>query len=330
MGTDRQADQGTAFEPGSAPAPASLSVVVPTFARPVSLERCLRALAAQTRPPEQIVVVCRADDPASHELTLSLSREIPIEAVMCDVPLCSAQLDLGAAAAIGDVVALTDDDAMPRSEWAERLLGLYSAPDVGAAGGRDVLPDALATPVPRDARVGLVTLSGRALGNHDRPNVGVRDVDYLKGVNLSLRRQLWHVDHDLLGRGTQSSWEIGTCLRIRRLGWRVVYDPGLLVDHEPAPRVGVPARSSRDPQMIEYAAHNELYELLRWLPWWQSAIAASRAVLVGSKAEPGPMAGIWMAAHGKKPRQALAEVRVATAGRWRALLARPRRDRWAS
>jgi hypothetical protein len=304
--------------------------VVPTFARPTPLERCLRGLAAQSRRPEQIVVVCRADDRASRELTLSLARELPIEPVICDQPLLCVQMDLGVAAATGDIVALTNDDAVPRSEWAERLLGLYREPLVGAAGGRDVLPDELATPVPRDARVGLTTLSGRPLGNHHREGVGVRDVDFLKGVNLSLRRQLWHVDRDLLGRGTQTNWEIGTCLRIRRLGWRVVYDPELLVDHEPAPRVGAPVRSSRDPQMIEYAAHNELYELLRWLPWWQAVIAALRAVFVGSKARPGPIVGIWLAAHGTKPHQALSEVRVATAARWKALIARPRRDRWAA
>ena len=327
-GTERSAAGRIALEPGDAAPPTSLSVVVPTFGRPLLLERCLRGLADQSRPPEQIVVVCRGDDRPSREMTLSLAQELPIEQVISEEPMLCAQMDLGVAASTGDVVALTNDDAIPRNGWAERLLGLYDAPDVGAVGGRDVLRDEPDAPAPRDARVGTVTLSGRALGNHHRQNVGVRDVDFLKGVNLSLRRALWHVDHDLLGHGTQTNWEIGTCLRIRRLGWRVLYDPELLVDHTPAARVGAPRRSSRDPSTIEFAAHNELYELLRWLPWWRSMIAASRAIVVGSKARPALVTGVWLVAHGMRPRQALAEVRVANAARWRAVSARPWRDRW--
>jgi GT2 family glycosyltransferase len=310
--------------------PASLSVVVPTFRRAQSLEACLRALAAQTRAPEQIVVACSADDQASQQLTRSLAREIPVELVISEHPNVCAQMNRGVTAATGDVVALTDDDAMPRAEWAARLLGLYATPLVGAAGGRDVISGGEAISGPRQEAVGVVTRSGRAIGNHHREGVGVRDVDFLKGVNLSVRRELWHVDRGLLGGGTQMHWEIGTCLRIRRLGWRVVYDPELVVDHRPAARVDAPTRSSRGPSSLEWEAHNELYELMRWLPRWHGAIAASRAFAIGSKHRPGLVAGAWLAMHGSTPREALTEVRFATAGRWRAVKARPRRDRWAT
>lgn len=324
----RVADED-ALVPGVAPVPQSLSVVVPTFRRPLSLERCLRALVAQTRALDQIVVVCRADDQASRDATASLAREMPIQLMTCDQPRLCAQMDLGVAAAIGDVVALTDDDSAPTAQWADRLMSLYREPSVGAVGGRDVIHDPTVDSRPAGKPVGTVTRSGRPLGNHHHEGFGVRDVQFLKGVNLSVRRQLWHVDLNLLGNGNQSHWELGTCLRIRRLGWRVLYDAQLLVDHYTDVRAGEPPRGSRDAYTLERDAHNELYELLRWLPWWQSATAASRAIMVGSKDVPGMAVGIWLAARGTKPQQALAEVRATTRGRWLAIRVRPRRDRWA-
>ena len=314
--------------PGNAPIPQSLSVVVPTFRRPVSLERCLRALAVQTRPPDQIIVVCRTDDEASRDATARLAFELPVQTVTCDQPRLCAQMDLGVASATGDVVALTDDDSAPTPEWAEKLLGLYRAPDVGAVGGRDMILDGAADSSSVGQPVGIVTRTGQPLGNHHREGVGIRDVDFLKGVNLSVRRHLWHVDLKLLGNGHQSHWELGTCLRIRRLGWRILYDPQLLVDHYPEERVGEPQRGSRDAYTLERDAHNQLYELVRWLPLGQAALVAVRSLVVGSKELPGFAVGLWLIAHGTTPRRAVDEVRSATGGRWMAIRSRPRRDRW--
>jgi hypothetical protein len=301
--------------PGDARTPQSLTVVVPTYRRPASLERCLHALNGQTQPPDQIVVACRTDDQRSQEVAASHAGEMSIEVVKCPHPRLVQQMNLGVAAATGDVVALTDDDSAPRDDWAKRLTQLYRAPDVGAVGGRDVIHLPTVDSRTNGQRVGIVTRSGRPLGNHHREGVGVRDVDFLKGVNLSIRRALWHVDIDLRGDGNQSHWELGTCLRIRRLGWRVVYDPELLVDHYPDIRVGEPQRGSRVAAKLEGDAHNELHELLCWLPRWQAATAAGRALLIGSKELPGVAVGAWLARNGVPIRQVVAEVRAATRGR---------------
>jgi glycosyltransferase involved in cell wall biosynthesis len=272
--------------------------------------------------------VFRADDAPSRRAAAGLSREFAAEVVVCAKEGLCAQMNLGVAHATGDVVALTDDDSAPRPEWAERLLDDYRAPDVGAVGGRDVIADPSVSNRATGRRVGIVTRSGRPQGNHHHEGVGMRDADYLKGVNFSVRRQLWHVDLDLLGHGNQSHWELGTCLRIRRLGWRVVYDPELLVDHFTADRVGEPQRASRATERLERDAHNELYELVRWLPWWQALAAISRAFTIGSKELPGAVAAVWLATHGRSPLQVVSETRAVTRGRWRAVSAHPRRGRW--
>ena len=290
----------------------------------------MRALANQTRPPDQIVVACRSDDPESQHAAAGLAHDLALEvAVSAPTGLC-AQMNLGVAHATGDVVALTDDDSAPRPDWAERLLSLYGAPDIGAVGGRDVIADPRVRSSRSNRPVGIVAPSGRPHGNHHHEGTGVRDVDYLKGVNLSVLRHLWHVDLGLLGTGNQSHWELGTCLRIRRLGWRVLYDPELLVDHYTDDRVGEPQRASRAAERLERDAHNELYELTRWLPWWQAIAATSRAFAVGSRELPGVAVALWLTAHGRPCSQVRDELRAGTRGRFRAVGAHPRRGRWTA
>jgi GT2 family glycosyltransferase len=43
-----------------------ITVLVPTFRRPDDLTRCLAALERQHRAPDEVVVVVRPDDHASH------------------------------------------------------------------------------------------------------------------------------------------------------------------------------------------------------------------------------------------------------------------------
>jgi len=283
---------------------------------------------AQTRMPDQIIVVSRVDDDASREAMHRLARQMPIDSMTCNEARLCAQMDVGVSAAMSDVVALTDDDSAPTHEWAERLMTWYRDPTVGAVGGRDVIHDSTVDSRPLGKRVGVVR-GGQPLGNHHREGRGVRDVDFLKGVNLSVRRELWHVDRELLGDGHQSHWELGTCLRIRALGWRVLYDAELLVDHFPDMRIAEPPRGSRDAYTLKRDAHNEMYELVRWLPWWKATTATARGLLVGSRELPGIAGGVWFIVHGKSSHQVLAEVRAATAGRWLALKSHPRRGRWS-
>jgi hypothetical protein len=115
-----------------------------------------------------------------------------------------------------------------------------------------------------------------------------RDVDFLKGVNLSIRRDLWHLDERLLGTGHQVHWEMDVTLGLRRRGWRVVYDPALVVDHYPAPRIdSADDRSRRKSRGVRNEAHNETLALLKWLPLHRGIVALAYGVLVGSSATPG-------------------------------------------
>ena len=113
--------------------------------------------------------------------------------------------------------------------------------------------------------VGRIQWFGRMIGNH---HIGVgppRDVDVLKGTNMSFRRSAvaGHAfDERLRGYGSQVHSELSICLPLKRHRQRVVYDPAIAVTHYPAPRPHGDDRRYRTTGVVFTFSHNEALEIL--------------------------------------------------------------------
>ena len=85
-----------------------VTVLVPTYRRPDDLARCLSALLRQQRTPEQIVVVARADDEATHACLAEhvTPRLLNVEVATVAEPGQVAALNRGLEAATGDLEGL--------------------------------------------------------------------------------------------------------------------------------------------------------------------------------------------------------------------------------
>lgn len=305
----------------------TVTVVVPSYRRPDALRACLAALAAQSRAPDQVVVALHEDDAESREVVDGCQGRPPVEWVACHDRRMVPMMKAGVARATGDIVAFTDDDARPRREWLAGLLAPYTDPAVGGVGGRDVIRDP-AMPGAPSPRVGVVQWFGRPIYNHHVGTGEAREVDVLKGVNMSLRRHLWRFGEALRGEGDQVHWELDVCLRARSEGWRLIYDPGIVVDHDVAPRVDGEARASRQPGAVTDAAHNELYAILSWSRPVRRAVALAYALLVGYRNSPGPLLIPERLIRERDPAGVARRVRAAARGRLlaiRSLRARRRR-----
>src|SRR4051794_34190938 len=115
----------------------SVSVVVPSWRRSAELAECLAGLAAQTRTPDEVVVVARPDDHATWDL-IGRIEQGSVRGVAVEGEGVVAGLNAGFAAATGDIVAVTDDDAVPRPDWLERIEAAFAqGEDIGGVGGRD-------------------------------------------------------------------------------------------------------------------------------------------------------------------------------------------------
>ncbi|WP_175776097.1 glycosyltransferase family 2 protein [Burkholderia anthina] len=266
-----------------------ISVLVPTYRRPADLARCLLALQRQQRLPDEVIVVARPEDDATHERLAdpSVGGALPLRIVAVDVPGQVAALNQGLDSANGDVVAITDDDAAPRADWLARVEAVFQAdPRVGAVGGRDWVHEKGRVLDESRERVGQLTLSGKIVGNHHLGVGGAREVDMLKGANMSYRRaaiERLRFDTRLRGAGAQVHNDMGFSMHVQREGWKLVYDPAIAVDHFPAERFDDDRRDAASLNAISNGAYNlhlilreHLSPLRREIAWWWWSLVGTR------------------------------------------------------
>lgn len=266
-----------------------ITVLIPTYRRPKDLGRCLEALQKQTRPADEVLVVVRNTDAETWELLEAFkSGELPLRTVTVKVTGVVAAMNAGLDTAQGDIIAITDDDAVAHSDWLAHLENHYLADDrVGGVGGRDWLYNGTQLEDGAREMVGRVQWFGRLIGNHHLGVGKPREVDVLKGVNSSYRRSAIasiRFDQRLLGTGAQIHNELGLCLALRRAGWKLIYDPAAAVDHYLGERFYEDQRKKcfNDIAFMN-SVHNETLVLLEHLPPAQRVVFLMWAILVGTR-----------------------------------------------
>jgi GT2 family glycosyltransferase len=270
----------------------TVTVLVPTYNRQSDLRRCLEALSAQTHSPNQVLLVVRKDDTSTMGLIPEWKKRMPLTVVHPEMPGQVNALNAGLSAARSDVVAITDDDAAPRSNWVEKIVHHFSIDSrVGGVGGRDWIH--LESVVIEDSarQVGRIRWYGRLVGNHHLGIGPAREVDFLKGANMSYRRSAikgLFFDPQLRGRGAQVTNDMAFSLGLKRQGWKLIYDPDVAVDHFPAPRFDDDQRDKFQYRAAEDAAFNQYWTLATSLsPGLRRRTACGFQTLVGSRAQPG-------------------------------------------
>lgn len=265
-----------------------ISVIVPTYRRTKDLARCLSALQQQIRPADEVLVVVRETDMETWQFLNSVeTSNLPLKTVKVTVAGVVAAMNCGVDAAIGDIMAFTDDDAAPHVDWLQRIEHFYqNNSQVGGVGGKDAIqhPGPWLTEV-RDV-VGRLQWYGRAIGNHHMGTGSARDVDVLKGVNMSFRRAAIEglcFDQRMRGTGAQVHFELAFCLALKRRGWKLVYDPAIVVDHYPSQRFDEDQRHNFSALAFFNEVHNETLALLEHLPWGQRILFSLWATFIGSR-----------------------------------------------
>ncbi|MGA2569231.1 MAG: glycosyltransferase family 2 protein [Terracidiphilus sp.] len=264
-----------------------LSVAIPTYRRPKELSRALEALLNQDRRVDEVIVVARIDDAASHEVVQQFPIALPLKLEFVDRPGMVEAVNSALDRATGDVVALTDDDAVPHANWARKIVHAFEKePDLAGLGGRDRILRNDGTWDDGEAPVvGIVRWYGRAFGYHHHGVGPKRDVDCLKGVNMAFRRAALgnlRMDPRLRGTGAQCHCDLKLCLELRAQGKRLAYDPSIVVDHFPAPRFDEDQRASFNSAAYENDIHNVTLALLEFLRPAGRVVLIANALLIGA------------------------------------------------
>jgi|GEM_PF-409434 len=140
--------------------------------------------------------------------------------------------DIGFAAASGDILAYLDDDAFPASDWIERAVEFFTEhKEFAALGGPGVTPPDSAPLARLGGAVYESRLGSGPFRNRFRP-VGSHPLEVLEwpAFNWFVRREalLTVGGWDTAIYGGEDTW---LCERLRRAGYRIAYDPGLVVYH---------------------------------------------------------------------------------------------------
>ncbi|NBD17576.1 MAG: glycosyltransferase [Cyanobacteria bacterium] len=271
----------------------NITVIIPTYQRPKDLLRCLEALKRQTRPVDELLVVIRDNDSETWKFLEDFDPEsLPLKTLKVSVPGVIAAMNVGLDSAFGDIIAFTDDDAAPHQDWLERIEAHFlSDKSVAAVGGRDwVYLGSQLHARKLTEKVGRVQWFGRVIGNHHLGVGEAREVDVLKGVNMSFRRsaiQGMHFDERMRGTGAQVHFELAFCLALKRAGWKLVYDPAVAVNHYPAQRFDEDQRAQFNEIAHANKVHNETLILLEHLSPVPRSVFLLWTVLIGNRSKRG-------------------------------------------
>ncbi len=111
----------------------TFSVVVNTTDRAASLHTLLRALEHQSYPYFEVVVVVGPTRDNTAAVLAQYGGRVRV--LQCPVANLSVSRNLGLQAALGEIVAYIDDDAVPARNWLLQLNRLFADPGVTASGG---------------------------------------------------------------------------------------------------------------------------------------------------------------------------------------------------
>jgi N-acetylglucosaminyl-diphospho-decaprenol L-rhamnosyltransferase len=237
--------------------PARWAAVVVNYEAGPLLSTCVQSLLADDSAgvPEVVVV----DNGSTDGSVVQLLAAVPgVRVVAPDHNLgYAAAANVGIAATTAPVVAVCNPDLDVASGTGARMLARFDAePDLGALGPRIVNPDGSQYPSARrdpgladaagHALFGLLAPRNRFTRRYRQLDVDPgrpRDVDWVSGAMVLLRRRALASVGGWDERYFMYMEDVDLCWRLRRLGWRVAYEPGGQVTHvQGASTAAVPYR----------------------------------------------------------------------------------------
>jgi GT2 family glycosyltransferase len=193
------------------------SVIIPSLNSPI-INRVIASVKEQLPAPNEIIVVGR-DDPAL------LADRSGIHFLETATPISApAARNRGAAVATGEVLCFLDSDCLPSPEWLRKLIARYQR-GAGIVGGGVILP-------PQHTYWHLCDNLAVFADFLSIAQPGERP--FLPSLNFSIRRSIFETiggfDEDFVPSGE----DVDLCLRLRRRGYQLFFEPAATVTHESA------------------------------------------------------------------------------------------------
>lgn len=231
------------------------SIIIPTGGRVQKLTQTLESIQRFASSTEVIVIGDRDDERTRNVLHEDFPTVIYLESRERSAV---AKRNAGILRASSDILIFIDDDVIIEPNWIGALLEHYADSSVGGVGGRVRIPgiglgpSSLTTGSIRD---------GFLIGNWNPPITTTIEVEHLLGCNMSFRKAILSKLHgfDDFFRSYNFREESDLCLRTKRLGFRVLFDPNASLTH-------MTDRKIQGPRWTYYYVRNTLYLYLVYSP----------------------------------------------------------------
>lgn len=229
----------------------TISVVIPSLDDAEFLAACLRALAAQTRPADEVIVVDNGSRDATPEVARAAGARLVAEPRRGIWPATAAGFD----AASGELLARLDADSVPAPDWlaeVERRMRARDRPTVVTNSGTFYGRNAFVRWVARNVYIGgYFTVIGALLGHPP-----------IFGSNYALRADAWRRLRHLVHRDRADVHDD------LDLAWWM--QPGMTVVRDRRLEVGVSARPFDTAaglwRRVRMAFHTMSVESREWPP----------------------------------------------------------------
>ncbi|GAA3902178.1 glycosyltransferase family 2 protein [Microbacterium invictum] len=275
------------------------SVVIPSLNDAVMLRTCLAAIAVQTRPPDEVIVVDNGSTDDTADVARAAGAHVVAQPVRGIFPATTAGFD----AAEGELLLRLDADSVPPADWVARIVTAFETDpglDALSGPGRFYGGNAVTRWIAANLYLGAYpTLIRWALGHQ-----------VLFGSNLAMRTALWRDVRGRVHRDDPRAHDDFDITINLVPGTHVRYDRSLVVDVSARPFSSVGALRTRLAWALHTMAINQremsfLARRRQWQAW-------TRAVDAG---DPPPAPGEVSDRRGRRARRSRARARSANP-RW--------------
>lgn len=242
--------------------PTFVSIVIVTRNRPDMVKRCLDAISKKNDVDSEIIVVDASTDNRTKEIIVRGFPEVKYFYLENGENQRPKSKNLGINVAEGEIVAFLDDDSIVQDGWLEACVESYTSDKIGGAGGI-IIDTNLSKEIYRTDQIGAITFNGTRIGNFNTDPKKTIEVEHLRGCNMSFRRDVLERigGFDLNYTGSNVLEETDLSVRVRKSGYRIIFNPKMSVIHTAAPRESI-LRTAFNLKREFYIARNSTYFML--------------------------------------------------------------------
>lgn len=233
-----------------------VSIIIPTYKRPIILNKLLSSLRYEREKILEIIVVSQGE---KVNLANTL-KNLPIRFVFLSKPSTTHAMNVGVRRAKGDLILFLDDDVIVRKGLIENHVKNFRDSVVPATCGRVITSGQSVEPGHR--RVGRVGPLGGVSGGFS--STIWQEVDTVIGCNTCWRKSVYKklggMDEQFTGNAIRLESDLS--LRAKTAGYKIIFEPKAVVEHHRAETGGARRSEGRLQWYFDFFS-NETYFFLK-------------------------------------------------------------------